>query len=74
MSGGADTSHRQEHCSRCGVPLGRRGKCPALCEPVPSPPPVYVGPAVVGQTHIGRMARADVLGTIPASVGGAPNL
>jgi hypothetical protein len=45
-------------CERCGVPLGRNGKCPALCEPVPARPPAYTGPRLVGRTHIGRMARA----------------
>ena len=44
---------------RCGAPLGRSGKCPALCEPVPAPPPAYTGPPVVGSTHVGRMTRPE---------------
>lgn len=44
------------HC-KCGARLGRSGQCPALCEPVPAPPPVYTGPLKVGRTHIGRMAQ-----------------
>ncbi len=43
------------HC-KCGAALGRSGKCPALCEPVPQPPPKYDGPAVVGRTHTSRLA------------------
>ena len=42
------------HC-KCGAMLGRSGACPALCEPVPEPPPKYTGPAVVGSTHIGSL-------------------
>jgi hypothetical protein len=42
------------HC-KCGARLGRSGKCPALCEPVPEPPPRYTGPKVVGHTHLGRI-------------------
>ena len=43
------------HC-KCGAKLGRSGKCPALCEPVPEPPPKYTGPERIGFTHIGRLA------------------
>jgi hypothetical protein len=49
------TELRDGHC-KCGVQLGRNGKCPALCEPVPDAPPVYTGPLVIGRTHIGRLA------------------
>lgn len=42
---------------KCGARLGRTGKCPALCEPVPEPTPKYTGPLVVGGTHLGRLAR-----------------
>lgn len=41
---------------RCGAPLGRSGRCPALCEPVPEPPPPYTGPALIGLSHVGRLA------------------
>jgi hypothetical protein len=41
---------------KCGAPLGRSGKCPALCEPVPQPAPKYDGPAVVGRSHTARLA------------------
>lgn len=40
---------------KCGAWLGRYGKCPALCEPVPQPPPIYTGPKVIGSTHLGRL-------------------
>jgi hypothetical protein len=43
-------------CDHCGEQLGRNGKCPALCEPLPLPQPKYTGPLVVGSTHIGRLA------------------
>lgn len=43
-------------CQNCGEMLGLNGKCPALCEPVPTPPPVYTGPVIVGSTHLGRLA------------------
>jgi len=43
----------------CGAVLGRYGKCPALCEPVPDPAPRYSGPMVVmpspKHTHTGRL-------------------
>lgn len=42
---------------KCGATLGREGKCPRLCEPVPQPPPVYTGPMVVGLTHIGKIGK-----------------
>ncbi len=42
---------------KCGADLDKKGVCPALCEPVPQPPPVYTGPTVVGSTHIGRLAQ-----------------
>lgn len=48
----ADTMHS---CSRCGARLGRSGKCPALCEPIPENPPKYTGPERVGRTHLGRL-------------------
>lgn len=41
---------------KCGAQLGRSGKCPALCEPVPQPAPKYTGPLVVGRTHMSRLA------------------
>lgn len=41
---------------KCGAGLDRKGRCPALCEPVPAPPPEYTGPKVVGSTHIGKLA------------------
>lgn len=40
---------------KCGTRLGRSGKCPALCTPVPQPAPAYRGPMVVGRTHSGRI-------------------
>jgi len=43
-------------CARCGAPLGRAGKCPALCTPVPAPPPAYAGALVIGRSHVGRLA------------------
>lgn len=52
--------NKPDYC-RCGARLGRRGKCPALCEPVPLPQPAYIGPLVVGRTHIGRLAQPIVL-------------
>jgi hypothetical protein len=42
---------------KCGATLDDRGRCPALCEPLPQPQPAYTGPAIIGATHIGRMAR-----------------
>ncbi|UGY15150.1 hypothetical protein HAP48_0042600 [Bradyrhizobium septentrionale] len=42
-------------CSNCSAPLGRHGKCPALCEPVENPEP-YRGPTKVGRTHMARLA------------------
>lgn len=44
-------------CPKCGAVLDKAGVCPALCKPPASPPPPYTGPAVIGLTHIGRMAR-----------------
>lgn len=42
-------------CKKCFSPLGRFGLCPALCEPVPQPPPPYYGPKVVGHTHLAKL-------------------
>lgn len=42
----------------CGAPLGRKGKCPKLCEPVEAPPPKYTGPAVVGKSHTQNLLNA----------------
>lgn len=39
----------------CGATLGRDGKCPALCQPVPEPLPKYTGPAVIGLSHTARL-------------------
>lgn len=49
---------------KCGTRLGRSGKCPALCEPAEQPSPKYIGPAVVGGTHIGNIARRGDYGVI----------
>ena len=43
---------------KCGAKLDKQGRCPALCQPVKSPPPKYDGPAIVGQTHLGQIAKA----------------
>lgn len=53
------TGDPSKPCSRCGVALGRAGKCPALCEPVEAPPPKYTGELIVGGTHIGNLVRAN---------------
>lgn len=50
-------------CSKCKAPLGRGGKCPRLCEPV-EVTQAYVGPAVIGGTHIGNIARSGDAGWI----------
>lgn len=42
-------------CRTCGTPLGRTGKCPALCEPVPAPPPKYEGDPIIGRSHTTRL-------------------
>jgi hypothetical protein len=44
---------------KCGALLDVRGKCPALCEPLPLPQPSYEGPTIIGLTHIGRMAAGN---------------
>jgi len=46
-----------EKCPHCGAQLDKAGKCPALCHPPAAPAPKYDGPALIGCTHIGRMAR-----------------
>jgi hypothetical protein len=50
------TSQDKPRCARCGATLGRTGKCPALCTPVPAPLPHYRGAAVIGRSHVGRLA------------------
>ena len=45
-----------ERC-KCGAELGRGGKCPALCEPVPENPEPYKGPLKVGRTHTGLLSE-----------------
>jgi hypothetical protein len=52
-----DAATIEPHC-KCCAKLGRNGKCPALCEPVTEPAPKYHRPAVVGLTHLGRLAGA----------------
>lgn len=52
-----DATRTAAVCGKCGAALGRSGKCPALCEPVPTPAPRYTGPLVIGRTHLGRLSR-----------------
>lgn len=39
---------RRGRC-KCDAKLGRSGKCPALCQPLPHPLPKYDGPTMIGQ-------------------------
>lgn len=43
-------------CANCEAALGKRGKCPALCQPIDDAPE-YKGPEIIGGTHLGRMAQ-----------------
>jgi hypothetical protein len=52
----ADIERVTGHCRNCAAKLGRSGKCPALCEPVPEEEVrPYDGPRFVGKTHTAKL-------------------
>lgn len=46
---------------KCGAMLDLVSKCPAICEPLPLPRPPYIGPLVVGKTHMSKLSQPVLL-------------